>query len=67
MACIYDDDHAVDSDGVIAVTKADAIQPPPFESCWYLSLVTLGGDISMRFVDEGARNEFYKRLVTEIK
>ena len=60
---IYDDAHAVSPSTVCVVTKADAVQPPPFESFWYLVIQCGVGTQTLRWTDESPRDEFYKRLI----
>lgn len=66
MACISDDEHAVNSATVCSVAKAESLQPPPFESFWYLSVQTTGGEQSLRFTSVDARDKFYKKLIAAI-
>jgi len=63
MPVLYDDTHAVNPSTVCVVTKANAVQPPPFESFWYLVIQSGDGSQTLRWTDESLRDEFYKRLI----
>lgn len=60
---VSDDTHAVNPACVCAVTKAEAIQPPPFESFWYLVVQTTAGTQTLRFESVDERDKFYKELI----
>ncbi len=63
MTVIYDDTHAVSASTVCVVTKADAEQPPPFDSAYFLAVQTTNGCQTLRWTDVNALDEFYKRLI----
>ena len=68
MAIIADDTHAVDSSTVCVVTKAEALQPPPFESVWFITVqAATGVGQVLRFDSADARDGFYKELVSAME
>ncbi len=67
MAVIADDTHAVNPSTVCVVTKADAIQEPPFPSAFFLVVQASNGAQSLRWDESGPRDEFYKRLINAME
>jgi len=63
MAVIDDGLHAVVAASVEVVKKIDDLHVFPVPSFWYVDLQTSSGYSRLTFLDDGSRDDFYKKLV----